>query len=374
MRVYAYPADPWGCGSYRVKWPAEAVRDIEGVDVQVAAAGQNRGAVTIDPSGRVLNEALPRDADVIVMQRPTSAHVVQVIRMLRDRGVAVVIDMDDDLSRIDPRNPAHRAMSPMVKVAAKDRFTGQMVTMQRPNLHSFHHAAEACKLATLVTVTTPALAKRYGAHGRVRVVPNFVPAHYLEVPHDPASDLVGWGGSVHSHPDDLQQIGPAVARLRSSIGLRFETVGDPKGVGRALGLGDDPVSPGAVPIEEWPAAIAQFGVGLAPLAPTQFNQAKSRLKPLEYAAVGVPSVVSPAADYTAWAQEARGSCVVVSKPRAWEAAIRLLVTEPARRAELSEVGRQVAGDHTIEGNAWRWAEAWAAAFDIEHARVPAGAT
>ena len=329
-------------------------------------------------------ERYPEDADVIVLQRPTGMFQHQMISLLRKRGVAVVVDMDDDLAHVHPANPAFRMMSPRVVDPRAVAQAEQMAPVERgqvnpvrTNYHSWHNAGKACQAATLVTVTTPQLRSSYGAHGRVRVLPNYVPASYLDTPHDDG-DLIGWGGSIHSHPDDLQVMGPAVANLVRREGARFETVGNPQGVGAALNLpGGDPVSPGDVGLDQWPVQIARFGIGVAPLASTRFNNAKSRLKPLEYAACGVPCVLSPAADYQAWADEAGAACVVASKPRHWEGALRALLRDPGRRQEMSEAGRAAAAANTIEGNAWRWAEAWASAYMIEHAagaKVPAGAT
>lgn len=371
MKVYVYPGDAWGCGAYRMIWPAMGVSAHDhSIDVTITEAGARAVTMEVSRDGTVTRENFPADADVIVLQRPTNTFLRQVIPMLQDRGVAVVVDMDDDLGHIDPRNPAHAALGRTVTRPVMDRVTGQVRPVTGPNPHSFHHAADACRMATMVTVTTPALAKVYGAHGRVRVIPNYVPARYLDITRVD-SDLVGWGGSVHSHPDDLQQLGPAIARL-SRQGLRFETVGDPAGVARALGLPEQPGGPGPVGLDDWPAAIARFGVGIAPLAPTRFNDAKSRLKPLEYAAVGVPAVVSPAADYRAFAAECP-SVVVAERPKAWEAALRTLTRDAGRRAEMSEAGRDVARLNTIEANAWRWAEAWSEAVKIERPKVPAGA-
>lgn len=371
IKVYAYPADRWGCGAYRVTWPAMGVSTLPAFDVTITEPGSRNVMMDVDQHGRVRAERFPADADVIVLQRPTNLFVRQVIPLLQARGVAVVVDMDDDLARIDPRNPAHRALAKTARQPVPHPvIKGLMVGVQEgPNLHAYSNATEACRMASMVTVTTPALAKVYGAHGRVRVIPNYVPARYLDLPHED-SDLIGWGGSVHSHPDDLQQVGPALARLVQR-GHRFETVGDPSGVARALGLPADPGGPGPVELDAWPEAIARFGIGIAPLAATRFNDAKSRLKPLEYNAVGVPAVVSPAADYRAWAELSPGT-IVVDRPRAWEAALRNLAADGARRAELSEAGRAVAQEHTIETNAWRWAEAWTEAIATQRQKVPAG--
>ena len=43
--------------------------------------------------------------------------------------------------------------------------------------------------------------------------------------------------------------------------------------------------------------VAKLGIGVAPLADTKFNAAKSWLKMAEMAALGVPCVVSPRAEY-----------------------------------------------------------------------------
>lgn len=368
MKVYVLPADNWGCGSYRLTWPAQAAAEVAGADVEVTIlphGSRNLGG-TFDPVTAKVNDInrYPQDADLFVIQRPTSYFQPQVIDLMRAKGMAVIVDMDDDLAHIDGRNPAFKGLAPK----RPHPQTGQLVD----NLHSYHNATEACRRATLVTVTTDRLTQVYGAHGRVRVLPNYVPASYLDVPHED-SPLIGWGGSMHSHPDDLRQVGPAVAKLVQQ-GAMFQTVGNPAGVGRALGLPADPVSPGDVELLQWAPLIARFGIGIAPLAPTVFNEAKSRLKPLEYAAVGVPSVVSPSADYVKLAAEADGAVQVARKPREWEGMLRALVKDGARRRELSEAARAVAARNTIEANAWRWVEAWHDAVRLQAAtKVAAGA-
>ena len=375
MNVYLYPADQWGCGSYRMIWPAQAAAEAQpDWQISIVIPGERSVPMVFDPrTGEVIKEGFPRDADVVVLQRPSNFFQPQLVDLLRARGVAVVVDMDDDLAHIDGSNPAFRMLAARVPHPEYDKLSPvdkQRLTRMVPNMHSFHHATEACRRATLVTVSTIGLAAVYGAHGRVRVVPNQVPAAYLDVPHED-SDLIGWGGTAVTHPYDLQQVGASMARLVQT-GHRFETVGDPTGVGRALGIGADPAGPGNVGIMEWPAAIARFGIGIAPLAMTRFNQGKSWLKPLEYAAVGVPAVVSPTADYLRWADRC-GGCVVAAKPRQWQGILRGLARDPGRRQEMTEAGRAAAAGNTIEGNVGRWLQAWADAVDLQRGKVSAGA-
>lgn len=359
MKVYAYMGDQWGCGSYRVLWPCEAAAAAGG-DVTVVRPDERKVEMRVDRhTQRVVGENFPDDADVVILQRPTNMFMPQVIPILQARGVAVVVDMDDDLSRIHPANPAWKSFAPWLV------HTGTGKTW--PNPHRWQHAEESCRLADLVTVTTPALARKYGKHGRVQVIPNYVPKQYLAIPRRD-SEVIGWGGSVHSHPHDLQQVGPAIARLVAR-GHRFITVGNKTGVARALGLTEDPGGPADVPLGEWPHHLSTIGVGIAPLADTQFNQAKSRLKPLEYAAVGVPAVASPADDYARFAQA--GGCLLADRPRAWEGILRSLASSAERRAEQSERGREVAAANTIEGHSHEWLEAWAAAVGTR-TKVTAG--
>ena len=355
MKVYVFPGDAWGCGHYRLVWPAQAASLVAGVDVTIVPPNARDLRLNLDQrSGRVTGENFPRDADVIVMQRLTNGLMSQVVPMLRARGVAVVVDMDDDLGCIHPRNPAFVGLQPMIWHEGR----------RQRNLHSWHNARDACKEATLVTVTTPALAERYGSHGRVRVIPNMVPEWYLTIEHAD-SDVIGWGGTVGTHPDDLQAVGPSIATLVQG-GAAFRQVGDGGGVARALGLREEPPTTDAVSLTDWPRAIAEFGIGIAPLADTRFNRAKSRLKPLEYAAVGVPWVGSDLPDYRAF--HALGCGLLADRPKAWGALLRRLRREPSLRADLSAAGRAVAAANTFERNAWQWVETWAEAAALQRGR------
>lgn len=346
MRVYVFPADLSGCGSYRLIWPAQALR-AQGHDVTVVIPDQRTGDVGLrgmqDQRGDLVSVNVPPDADVMVFQRITMRQLAQAVPLIRAQGVAVVVDMDDDLTCIHPANIAWSAMHP---------------TRGKPG-HSWHNATQACVDATLVTVSTPALLKTYAPHGRGVVVENCVPERYLHVPHADSA-AIGWGGSTHSHPDDLQTVGTSVARLARE-GHQVGVVGDGIGVRAALGLDAEPAASGVVSLEQWPTALAGLGVGVAPLAESRFNAGKSWLKPLEYAACGVPWVASPRAEYRRLHHD-YGIGVLADRPKDWYRHLKALAGDPSRRREMSEAGRAAAAHLTIEGNAWRWVDAWERAF------------
>ena len=351
MIAYVYPADIYGCGAYRLIWPSLVLR-AQGHTVHIVPPNANTGiGGEVDPSTGQLKEVfIPPDADVIVMQRVTLSQLAQAVPMIRARGVAVVVDMDDDLTKIDPSNIAFQSLHPK---------TG------RTKMHNWANATTAALAATSVTVSTPALLPVY-ARGNGFVLPNRVPASFLQIEHAD-SDRLGWAGSTHSHPTDLQQVGPAVARLVRE-GFHYWGIGPIEGLRQALGFAPDEdvqvdVS-GSVPIDDWGAAVATLGVGMAPLSDTKFNAAKSWLKVLEMSAVGVPWVASPRAEYLAFSRR-YGVGLMAERPKDWYRQLKRLLTDSALRAEQSAAGRAAAAANTIEEHAWRWAEIWEASYQRE---------
>ncbi|MFZ0791673.1 MAG: glycosyltransferase, partial [Chromatiaceae bacterium] len=322
-----------------------------GYDVRVIPPNSREGiGADIDSrTGRVVNVNIPADADVIVLQRVSMDQLAQSIALLRQqkRGVAVVIDMDDDLRAINPANPAFYAMHAKWGKAS----------------HTADNARTACMHATLVTVSTPALLAVYAPHGRGVVLPNRVPQGFLDIPHHD-SPVLGWPGSTHSHPTDLQVVGPAVARLLRE-GHTYRHVSTSEGVPQlgvpsireALQLEVDPPSTGNVDHADWPFQVATIGVGLAPLADTGFNASKSWLKPLEMSATGVPWVASPRAEYARLHRDHQVG-VLAKNPREWYRELKRLATDEALREEQSQAGRAAAAANTVEAHAWRWWEAW----------------
>jgi hypothetical protein len=340
VKTLVYPSDSHGCGSFRAIWPGEHCA-AAGHDVEVVRAKDR--SVRLVMEGHVVKDVLV-DADVVVLQRVTHAYLAQSVAVMRAKGVTVVVDVDDDLSSIHPSNPAW--------------------AVHRPGAgpHSWHNLALACREATLVTVSTPALLDVYARHGRGHVLPNYLPDSYYGLPRTD-SDVIGWPGSLHSHPNDPDVVGGAVARLVDE-GAEFVMRGDATGAGRAFGLAADPAG-GGVPIEEWPAAVASLGVGIAPLAGTKFNRSKSHLKPLEMSATGVPWVASPSAEYARL--HAMGAGVLADRPRSWYRELKRLRESAALRAEMSEAGRAVADQLRLRDNSWRWHEAWTRAYEMQRA-------
>jgi hypothetical protein len=119
-------------------------------------------------------------------------------------------------------------------------------------------------------------------------------------------------------------------------------------------------------IRHWGSAVATMGVGIAPLTDTEFNRAKSWLKPLEYMACGVPWVGSPRAEYRAL-RDLTGVGLLAEQPRDWYRQLKRLMVDGELRREESAAGRAAVVELglTYEAAWWRWVETWERALRMQ---------
>lgn len=342
MRVAVLPADADACGMYRILAPAYSL--IAGgadIDIRWAGNGEIRIAGTMGRDGHVQGVEDP-GADVIVIQRPLYRQLYETIPFFQARGVRVVIELDDDYKALPSTNTAYQFSHPSKH---QDR--------------SWRWLQASCAAADAVVCTTPALVERYG-HGHGVVVPNFVPAKYLQCsapPNDPL--VVGWAGNMEVHTGDLAVVGSGCRIAMQNTDARFRLIGvesQLEQVQHELRLVMPPESTGWFTLEDYPMGIAELDVGIVPLADNQFNAGKSFLKGLEYASTKVPFVASGTEPYRTLAQ--KGAGVIASKPKDWARALGQLIRDAEYRAEVTGRGYAAAQQLTIEGNAQQFWDAW----------------
>jgi glycosyltransferase involved in cell wall biosynthesis len=352
MRVLVWPADlDGGSGWYRMRYPAYTLA-AQGEDVTVDMTGPTVGwdrqwsGDTPPLDARALTVVHKPDADVVVIQRPGRAHWAEIIPHLQARGIRVVCDVDDDFDAIPAGNVARDHYDPKINPR-----------------HSSEWIHRACDLADLVTVSTPHLAGVYGKHGRVKVLPNLVPAAYLTLsPVDPMSRTIGWSGSVATHPGDLETVGTAV---RDTLAERPDwsvyTVGTGAGVAKRLRIDQVDATGKWLPFGAYPAELARVAVGIVPLERSRFNRGKSALKMCEMAAVGVPVVAANTPDNQR--MHAHGVGLLADSPSTWRKQLDLLTGDDAARAEVAAKSREAMAAFTYEQWADLWMDAWETALD-----------
>jgi hypothetical protein len=326
---------------YRQLFPARALM-AEGADVAIDRTGpvvewsQNWSRLEQPPASCRIVKVRPYPADVVVMQRPARMHWSEMIPHLQSQGIRVVVDVDDLFDAI-----------PKTNIAAYQGY-------QRGAVH-FDYVDRACKLADVVTATTPALIRRYG-YGHGVVLPNLVPESYLSIEAwGKRYRTVGWPGVTETHPGDLEVTAGAIPQALAGTKWGFHCIGTGNGVAKALGL-REVTSTGMVDFDQYAMAVAELEIGIVPLQASKFNEAKSALKASEMAALGVPVVMSPTPDNLRLHKLGVG--MVAESRSQWQRCVSKLIRDLSFREDLAGRGREVMTTQTFERQSSRWAEAW----------------
>ncbi|HEX7291647.1 MAG TPA: hypothetical protein VF250_11030 [Conexibacter sp.] len=286
-------------------------------------------------------EAL-RQADVVHMWRLFRGPARQLARALREAGVAVVFDNDDDMTRVPKGSPAYREMK-----AAREQVAAELSAMLR--------------LADLVTTTGAELAgrlRRLG--GDVRVVENYVESGFVRertAAHPPDGVTIGWIAG-QEHRGDLKDL-----RLRRTLATLLEQQPDVSliSVGVDLGVPSDRYRHlEHVPFPQLPDTIARFDLAIAPIADVSFNRVRSNIKLKEYAAGGVPWLASPIGPYRGLGEEQGGRLV---PDHGWSDALSDLVADGAARATLAEQAAAWGRTQTVVRNVGEWEAVFAEAAE-----------
>lgn len=339
MRVYAV-AEKSASGMYRIRQPVAALKDD--IDVTILEEGL---PVVFNRSTREF-VSCDLDCDVLVIMRPMYWFVPDVIRYVQSRGTKVVVDIDDDFTAIHGLN--------------KEFLRSHPKTSPESNTH---YLRTCCRLADLVTVSTDALAARYGMHGQTCVLRNYVDDHWLQIDRRENSPLVvGWSGSLSHHLTDAPVTHGGVGAALNATGATFLSIGGEKDIERVqsiFGLRDRPNATSWVDFDLYPYLLARMDIGIVPLANIAFNWAKSWLKGIEYSALSIPFVASPTPEYVRLHNEYGLGDLAQGRARDWKASVRRLINDDGYRRDQSWHARDVVASYlTISRNAHRWAEAW----------------
>jgi len=340
MKVLMLAADSGGCGFYRMRAPAEEAKRL-GVDVSVEDGIDATAYKDADDLYTV--SEVKTDADLIVFQRPLDNAMTAVIRQAKKQGIATIVELDDDFDSVHRKNVAH-------DIIKGNKAMGN------------HWLTQATEIADMVTVSTPQLLK-YARHGRSAVLRNCVPDSIFDIvvhKSDQTWPRIGWTGTVQTHPNDLQETKGALGPLLKANGLPFNVIGDGEMVKTFLGLDKDtPVfATGWMDLDVYYTGIASFlDIGIVPLEISPFNQAKSALKGLEYAALGIPFVASPTREYER--MEAYGIGKTAKTPGEWRKHLQRMIDRPSETERIAKESRdRIKAEHTYSVNAPQWIEAW----------------
>jgi hypothetical protein len=287
--------------------------------------------VEIDLDGDGIQSGRVQSADVVHIHRYSEREIRRAAGQLRERGVAIVWDNDDDMTG-----------SPV-------KSKGAMRAQQEQA-----RAASMIEVADVVTTTSAYLAEQYRGWGasEVQVVENYIPPEYTadrRAGH-PHGDVVtiGWIGAGE-HYYDLEQLG-----LRATLQRLLAAHPDVRlaTVGVRLGLPADRWRHTALAeYTELATHAASYDVGIAPLVDIPFNRARSNVKLKEYAVMGVPWLASPIGPYAGLGERQGGRLVADDR---WYEELERLVVEPRARRKLAKRALKWGDSQRIHRNVRAW--------------------
>lgn len=327
-KIFGWHSQRDGCYWYRMRLPLD----------QLASQGHE---VTL--SSR-LSVPEVEDYDIIVGQRLAQGPATALwLRLAREDKHKLVYELDDDFWHIDPT-------SPVVYEAYQPHILRNM---------------EACiSHAHMVTVTTPHLAEVVSKFNpNVVILSNYIPQDLLTLEpdlsvvkyNDGDKVRIGWGGSS-THQMDFDFARDQLIRvLRRNPNALMYFLGAhypdrfPAGQVRTARWSED--------VWDYYNMLTAFDIGIAPLRPHAFNRSKSAIKALEYAALGIPAVVSAEPSYVDFVHHGLTGFLVTHEHE-WGKYLGELISNPDLRDAMGRKARDHAAGWTIEGNAYRWSEAY----------------
>jgi glycosyltransferase involved in cell wall biosynthesis len=316
---------------------------------QARLAGLEAEAVPLAALGRRPDL---RGADLLYLHRlRLTTQTLPLIAAARLRRVPVVYDSDDLIW--DPRLRAYERLDARLAPAAV-----------RHVLAEIRRARWLIALADALVLSTPFLAGLARARFRrpAHVHLNALSAEVVAASEAAAAarraaagvTLAHFSGSRHVHDDDLAAVGEA---LRAALAARPDA--------RLLLVGEVAV-PAPLAGAEWaprverrppvgwpalPALIAAADLNLAPLVDNPQRRAKSAVKYLEAAAVGVPTLAARLEPYS-YAIIDGVTGALAETPAEWAAELARLAGDRELRRELGAAARRhVLAEHTATARA-----------------------
>ena len=292
------------------------------------------------------SQQLPEDwreqgYDVVVGCRIAKPGVSKTWREMRDCGIRLVLDLDDDYFHLDSTNPGTRIWSD---------------TTLRQGLISNMRVAH-----TVTCCSEPLAAVLRDYHEDVRVVPNGLPAQYLGEPRDYNPELlsVGWAGT----PSTVHELSvPGVVRALNRIAdygrpggvvVRLIGVDSATAVRRGLQGGRLGALGFVQDVGHYLQAVAAFDVWVAPYRDTAFNRAKFATKWLESSMLGIPLIASDIEPYRRVIRHGENG-FLVRRDHEWGRYLKLLVDDPELRQRVGMTARGEASGSIMQALHVQW--------------------
>jgi glycosyltransferase involved in cell wall biosynthesis len=188
----------------------------------------------------------------------------------------------------------------------------------------------------------------------VSVLENHIPTEFLRPDRRPHTAItIGWVAGFE-HQMDVDRL-PIKAALQQLLDERPEV--SVMSVGLGLGLRSERYRlDKEVQLVVLTQHLAQWDIGIAPIADIDFNRARSNIKLKEYAAAGIPWLASPIGPYEGMGEKQGGRLVADDD---WHAQLTQLIDKPRDRRKLAKRAEKWVSGQTLE----RHVDAWEAVLE-----------
>ena len=249
------------------------------------------------------------DADLIVVERVLVEESVQRAQFWRERGKAVVIDIDDAYHLLQPYEESGNQASKfwrdgIVDISYADGTKVQKTLDVKP-LEQFRQGLRFC---AGLTMPSRVLADDWRLYAKCWFVPNYIDhERYLpfvpKLPHRKDEIVIGWGGSM-SHKISFEKSGVAKALqnvLRQRPQAKLMVCGDSRIIDIVQCPPKQAMHQPYVTWQEWPRVLSRFDIGLAPLH-GRYDASRSSIKSVEYSTLGIPFIATGCPTYADFQQ------------------------------------------------------------------------
>jgi glycosyltransferase involved in cell wall biosynthesis len=269
-RIAFLPASNDGCALYRLWLPHLRT--------------SNSKWIPPDAKGLVYYDSFS-DCQIGIVQRLASEANYDTIKRMRELGIKIIFDLDDDMWSVQSSNPAKAHLK-----VFNDYERGFMT------------CATECNVITVSTNRLKtAVENKLGTKIPIKVIGNAIDPAILRpspLKKDKSKVIIGWGGS-NTHLVDLAQMGKAldiVVENNKQIHLHWVGMAPP---GATLKFHERVNSHSWVPVKEYFSRLSTWNwdIGVAPLDNNRFNRSKSSVKMIELGALKIPCLASPVQPY-----------------------------------------------------------------------------
>jgi glycosyltransferase involved in cell wall biosynthesis len=328
LNIYGFAPVTGACHWYRIREP---LRGLAGI-----------GHTT--EWGEVFEESIVHRHDTILTHLLHGEVETQAWQYLWEaRQHRLVYDIDDNVWAYDP-----------------DTEHGAYWTRERQQ-----QVETNIRLASLVTTPSPVIADivrfKLGLNENVAILGNYAPAWTLNVQRSiPKTFTVGYQGAPQRlHQSDLDIIQEELFWfLTKCQDARLKFYGQAQPL-EGAGPFKDRVDyvPWTPDVPAYYRSLHGMTVGIGPLRRSPFTEAKSGLRAVEFAALGIPGIYSDGSPYRPFVKH-RDSGYLVSAVGDWRKYLIKLYRNPEQVERMSRRARALAMGWTTEANTRQWEDAY----------------